>query len=132
VSRESLDAPEDVSKQALRQAAFGMLEDEVPRMPRGSPQLRITGVRGDRVRKSWSDWRMHSLEDVLNQAISEIIVVADARKQHRLDIERQQQEWAEAERRRVEIEQHRRAEEQRLEDLESNAEQWTKNRRPQS
>jgi hypothetical protein len=30
--RESLDAPEDLSKQAQRQVAFGKLEDEVPRM----------------------------------------------------------------------------------------------------
>jgi hypothetical protein len=35
VPRESLDAPEDLSKPALRQAAFGKLDDEVPR-PRQS------------------------------------------------------------------------------------------------
>ena len=31
--RESLDAPEDLPTQALRQVAFGQLEDTVPRMP---------------------------------------------------------------------------------------------------
>jgi len=31
VPHESLDAPEDLSKQALRQVAFGKLDDEVPR-----------------------------------------------------------------------------------------------------
>ena len=30
--RKSLDAPEDLPKQALRQVAFGELGDEVPRM----------------------------------------------------------------------------------------------------
>jgi hypothetical protein len=35
VPRESLDAPEDLSKPALRQVAFGKLDDEVPR-PRQS------------------------------------------------------------------------------------------------
>jgi hypothetical protein len=32
VPRESLDAPEDLPKQALRQVALGKLEDEVPGM----------------------------------------------------------------------------------------------------
>ena len=31
--RESLDAPENLPKQALGQVAFGQLEDEVPSMP---------------------------------------------------------------------------------------------------
>jgi hypothetical protein len=37
VPRESLDAPEDLSKQALCQVAFGKLEDEVPRMADEAP-----------------------------------------------------------------------------------------------
>jgi len=32
VPRESLDAPEDASEQAMRQVAFSSLEDEVPRV----------------------------------------------------------------------------------------------------
>jgi hypothetical protein len=35
--RESLDAPDNLPKQALRQVAFGQLEDEVPRMPDEGP-----------------------------------------------------------------------------------------------
>jgi hypothetical protein len=35
--RESLDAPENLSKQALRQVAFGQLEDTVQRMPDEAP-----------------------------------------------------------------------------------------------
>jgi hypothetical protein len=31
--RAPLDTPEDLPKEALRQVAFGQLEDEVPRMP---------------------------------------------------------------------------------------------------
>jgi hypothetical protein len=31
--RESLDAPEDLPKQAPRQEALGQLEDEIPGMP---------------------------------------------------------------------------------------------------
>jgi hypothetical protein len=33
VLRESLDAPDNLPKQALREAALGQLEDEVPGMP---------------------------------------------------------------------------------------------------
>jgi len=81
-------------------------------------QLRIKEVWGDRIRKSWSDRRKHKLEDVLNEVIAGVIVVADAKERHRLDLERQQREWAEAEQRRVELEQQHRAEEQRLKELE--------------
>ena len=35
--RESLDAPEDLPKQALRQVAFGQLEDKVPGMSDQAP-----------------------------------------------------------------------------------------------
>ena len=35
--RESLAAPEDLPTQALRQVAFGQLEDTVPRMPDEAP-----------------------------------------------------------------------------------------------
>jgi len=35
--RESLDAPEDLPKQALGQVVFGKLEDEVPRVPDEAP-----------------------------------------------------------------------------------------------
>ena len=35
--RESLDAPENLPKQALRQVAFGQLEDEVSGMPDEAP-----------------------------------------------------------------------------------------------
>jgi hypothetical protein len=35
--REPLDAPEDLPKQALRQVAFGQLENPVPRMPEEAP-----------------------------------------------------------------------------------------------
>ncbi|HEV2054093.1 MAG TPA: hypothetical protein VGV06_02845 [Methylomirabilota bacterium] len=35
--RESLDAPEDLLKQAPRQVAFGQLEHEVPSMPDEAP-----------------------------------------------------------------------------------------------
>jgi hypothetical protein len=96
--------------------------------PSGILQLRIKEVWGDRIRKSWSDGRKHKLEDLLNDVITGIIVAADAKKRHRLDLERQQREWAEAERRRVELEQQRRAEEQRLKELESSAERWAKSR----
>jgi len=37
MSRESLDAPEDLPKQAPRQLAFGNLEREVPRVPNQAP-----------------------------------------------------------------------------------------------
>jgi len=35
--RELLDASEDLPKEALRQVAFGQLEDKVPRMPDEAP-----------------------------------------------------------------------------------------------
>jgi hypothetical protein len=35
--RESLDAPEDLPKEAPRQLAFGKLEREVPRVPNQAP-----------------------------------------------------------------------------------------------
>jgi hypothetical protein len=35
--RESLDAPEDLPKEARRQGAFGQLEEEVPGMPDQAP-----------------------------------------------------------------------------------------------
>ena len=35
--RQSLDAPEDLPKEAARQVALGQLEDEVPRMPDQPP-----------------------------------------------------------------------------------------------
>jgi len=37
VPRESFDAPENLSKEALRQVAFGQLQDEVPRMSDETP-----------------------------------------------------------------------------------------------
>ncbi len=35
---KSLNAPEDLPKQALRQVAYGKLEDEVSRMPDEAPR----------------------------------------------------------------------------------------------
>jgi hypothetical protein len=51
--RESLDAPEDLSKKAPRQVALGQLEDKVPRMPDEAPAPRASfeEARGRRIVK---------------------------------------------------------------------------------
>ena len=113
-------------EESERKAKYGW--SSAPRWdyePTGSLQLRIKEVWGDGVRKTWSDGKRR-IEDALNDAVAGMIVVADAKRQHRIDLERRRREWAEAERRRLELEQQRREEAERLKALEQEAAAWAR------
>ncbi len=96
--------------------------------PAGILQLRIDEYTGGRERKTWSDGKERHLEDMLNDAIAGMTVVAEAKRAERLERERQHREWLEAERRRVELQRQREEEEKRRRELEQEAEYWAKSR----
>jgi hypothetical protein len=66
--REPLDAPEDLPKQALRQVAFGQLEDTVPRMPDEAPaggdELRLEARQGPALDGERQDSRRRRVQRV--------------------------------------------------------------------
>jgi hypothetical protein len=94
--------------------------------PSGILQLQINESWGRGVRKTWSDGRKYRLEEVLNNVVAGIVVVAEAKRQEQIELERQRREWAEAERQRLELEQSRREEAERLKALEQEVALWTR------
>ena len=94
--------------------------------PSGILQFRIKEIWGDGARKTWSDGRKQRVEELLNDVVSGIIVVAEAKRQYRIEMERQRLERAEAERRRLELEQRRREEAEQLKALEHEVTLWAR------
>jgi hypothetical protein len=92
--------------------------------PSGMLALTIEESTMTPIRKTWADGRRCRVEDLLNKALAGMVVVAEALKRDRLERERRQREWEEAERRRREEERRRFEEEQRRRELRQHAEQW--------
>jgi hypothetical protein len=113
-------------EESERKAKYGW--SSAPRWdyePSGLLQFRIKEFTGNGARKTWSDGRKR-VEEALNDVLGGIIVVAEAKRQHRIELERQRQEWAEAERRRLEFEQRRREQAEQLKTLENEAALWAR------
>jgi len=68
--REPLDTPEDLPKEALRQGAFGQLEDEVPSMPDEAPaglEQPLLGARqGPALDGSGQDEPVQEMDELLD------------------------------------------------------------------
>jgi hypothetical protein len=92
--------------------------------PSGTLQFQIKDW-GKGARKTWSDGRT-PIEEMLNDVIAGLIVVSEAKRRERLELQRQHEEWAEAERRRLKDEERRRIEAERLKALEQEAMSWTR------
>lgn len=83
--------------EAERKAKYGW--SSAPRWdyePSGILQLRIKEIWGDGARKIWSDGKTQRLEEMLNDVVAGLIVVAEAKRQYQIEMERQRREWAEA------------------------------------
>jgi hypothetical protein len=78
------------------------------------------------IRKNWSDGFTRKVESMLNDFIIGAIKVAGIKKQWRLEREAEERKWQEEQRKREEEARQREAEEQRLRDLEDQAELWAK------
>jgi hypothetical protein len=92
----------------------------------GVLQLRIKEIWGDGARKTWSDGRKQRVEEAVNDVLAGMIVVAEAKRQHEIEMVRQRSEWAEAERRRLELEQRGHEESEQLKALEREATLWAR------
>jgi len=80
----------------------------------------------EHLRKRWADSAKRRLEDVLNDVVLGLVVVADAKRARRLQREREERKRQEAERRRIEAEQRRREELERRQLLERQIDSWAK------
>jgi len=94
--------------------------------PSGDLTLRIHEYWPRGTRKSWSDGRRKKLDQMLNDVVRGLVIVADAKRAERIEQERAEKERQEAARQRALIEQRRREEEERLRTLERQAESWAK------
>jgi len=97
--------------------------------PTGELELKINESSGRGLRRAWSDSEARRLETQLNDVLAGIVLVADAKRTDRIRLERQRHEWAEAERRRQAIEERRRRELERFQELERRAEAWARSQR---
>ncbi len=94
--------------------------------PAGILQFRIKEVWGDGARRTWSDRKQRRVEEMLNDIIGGLMTVAEAKRLHESELERQRREWADAERRRQEIEIRRQREAEQLRVLEQEATSWAR------
>jgi hypothetical protein len=83
-------------------------------------------IWGDGARKTWYDGRKQKVEEALNGVIAGLVKVAETKRRHEIEMERQRREWAEAERQRFEFEQRRREEAEQLKALEYEAALWAR------
>jgi hypothetical protein len=81
---------------------------------------------GEHLRKRWADSAKRRLEDVLNDVVLGLVVVADAKRAERLEQECEEREREEARRKALEAERRRREEEERRRLLEKQAKYWAK------
>lgn len=91
-------------------------------------QVRLDEVWGRGTRKTWTDTQRHQIEECLNDVLAGVVVLAEAKRAERARIERQREEWAEAQRLKAREEERRRAKAARLQALEAKAESWAKSR----
>jgi hypothetical protein len=94
--------------------------------PSGELELRLQDSAGHGLRRAWSDGKGRRLEECLNDFLTGVVLIADAKRAERVESERRHREWLEAERRRAESEARRRVREKRLQALERHAEQWAR------
>lgn len=87
-------------------------------VPTGRLRLQVDEyTRGPR--KLWAGGTQYRLKDMLNAVLKGLVLVAEAEGNHRLEVERWQREWREAEARRQE-------EEARRQELQRQVQQWAK------
>lgn len=79
-------------------------------------------------RKSWSDGGSRRLEEMLNDIVKGIVIVAEALRVRRPEQEREERERREALERQAKLEQLRREEEARRLELERRVERWIRSR----
>jgi hypothetical protein len=94
--------------------------------PTGKLRIELKEWTSEPLRKRWADSAKRRLEDVLNDVVLGLVVVADATRARRLQREREERERQEAELRRIEAERQRREELERRQRLERQVESWTK------
>ena len=94
--------------------------------PTGKLRIERKEWTSEPLRKRWADSAKRRLEDVLNDVVLGLVVMADAKRTRRLQREREERERQEAERRRIEAERQRREDLERRQRLERQVESWTK------
>jgi hypothetical protein len=94
--------------------------------PTGKLRIQLNEWTSEHLRKRWADSAKRGLEDVLNDIVLGLVVVAGATRRRRLQREREERERQEAELRRIEAERQRREELERRQRLERQVESWTK------
>ena len=94
--------------------------------PTGRLRLHLDPAAIDGARKRWSEGRRAKLEDLLNDFVVALAVVADGKRARTLYWQRRQEEEKARERQRLQAEKHRREEEERGQALERQAESWAK------
>jgi len=94
----------------------------------GRLRIRLEEFWPHGARKTWSDGKKHHLEELLNEVVLGMVIVADGNRTRRLEWARKESERQEAARQRAILEQQRREEEARRQALERQAELWAKSR----
>ncbi|MDE3059843.1 MAG: hypothetical protein KGJ06_02400 [Pseudomonadota bacterium] len=97
--------------------------------PEGIFQLRIEHRRPEFLRRKWADGKAQRVENCLNQFFASAKKVAEAEKEWRLEWERKQREWREAEERRRLLEEQRQAEKKKVKWLKKELKNWKTSRR---
>lgn len=95
-------------------------------LPSGTLALSIKEFAGTGVRRTWPDGQKRRVEEMVNDVLVGLAVVAEAKRVERLERERRLREWQEEERRRAEAERRRQEEERRRQEIERQAEAWAK------
>ena len=93
-------------------------------MPTGDLAFKIKDGYLYGLRGTWSEGKMHSLEDLVGSFIQGLLTAADAQIERELERQRERKRQEEAERMRREEEERRRQEEARVRRLESEIERW--------
>lgn len=97
--------------------------------PSGTLALKVDEFTRAPVRKTWSDRSTRPLEQQLNEIVAGMLLVAEAKRRDEQERLRQQEEYREAERRRLELERQRQEEEARRRELHTQADRWASSRR---
>jgi hypothetical protein len=97
-------------------------------IPTGKLVLEIDGYGPRCVTKRWMDGKRTVVEDHIHEFVCNVIKIADAKRTRSIEREKEHQQWELERQRRAEQERLRQIELQRRDELEKQAENWIKSR----
>jgi hypothetical protein len=123
IVRETAEQPKGLKGNALESWLLSS-HTTTRYMQEGDLELRILNPEYTGIRSVWGDGKHQRVEKCLGAFVAYLEVAAEAKKQRRLDLERQHREWEEKERRREEARRRALEEEEREKRLEVQLRDW--------